>query len=604
MRAFIFIIFFVFSGISVLWAAIGSHGSEGVGEIHSAHTLKDLQMRAGLYNRVLSSSDIFQEGTFKYQNIEYPVEDFVSISSFPIVGLGLGNNFEAILGVPVYFDYMRNEQFSASGIGDFRAKMKFRLSQAEVPGAFALAFLLEAYGGTASNDDGLVPRDLSYYREDNELSPYGRKQIYVGMTAATTLDFEVTSLAWPLKWHINSGYTFPVGDFPGVIAMGSAVELNINKYWSLSTDILHKSRENRFGTTAQFESEYMVAGGNIFFTTGKGVTLSVGATRDILQGGFENISQVGTEFNVHPERNWIANTAIHWTGFITPQDQDKDGVTDEFDLCRFEPEDRDGFEDADGCPEIDNDKDGLIDKDDKCPNLPEDKDDFEDADGCPDYDNDQDNKSDENDTCPNEAEDIDGFEDADGCPDIDNDVDGVLDVNDQCPFNPEDRDGYKDEDGCPDLDNDNDGILDTRDKCPLIAENLNKYQDSDGCPEEIKSKVIEVAMSQVLKGVRFKLGTTDLTFESYENLDKLAQKLRYNPSLSYEIHVHTDNKLSMGKALSMSGKQAKAIRSYLMSQGVASSQLIAIGEGYNNPRSSNGNARGRAQNRRIELVPK
>ena len=81
------------------------------------------------------------------------------------------------------------------------------------------------------------------------------------------------------------------------------------------------------------------------------------------------------------------------------------------------PEDRDGFQDKDGCPDPDNDKDGIPDKDDQCPNDPEDKDGFEDEDGCPDPDNDKDGIPDVKDKCPNEPETYNGFEDEDGCPD-------------------------------------------------------------------------------------------------------------------------------------------------------------------------------------------
>ena len=77
--------------------------------------------------------------------------------------------------------------------------------------------------------------------------------------------------------------------------------------------------------------------------------------------------------------------------------------------------------------------DGIPDKDDKCPNDPEDKDGFQDQDGCPDLDNDGDGLSDKVDQCPNDPEDKDGFEDADGCPDPDNDKDGFLDKDDACP---------------------------------------------------------------------------------------------------------------------------------------------------------------------------
>ncbi|HEU4731898.1 MAG TPA: OmpA family protein, partial [Kofleriaceae bacterium] len=65
-------------------------------------------------------------------------------------------------------------------------------------------------------------------------------------------------------------------------------------------------------------------------------------------------------------------------------DADGDGIPDSIDKCPNEPEDKDGFEDEDGCPDDDNDGDGFADKVDKCPNDPETVNGFEDDDGCPD----------------------------------------------------------------------------------------------------------------------------------------------------------------------------------------------------------------------------
>ncbi|MFP4522367.1 MAG: OmpA family protein [Fibrobacterota bacterium] len=98
-------------------------------------------------------------------------------------------------------------------------------------------------------------------------------------------------------------------------------------------------------------------------------------------------------------------------------DSDNDGIPDDVDLCPQVPEDKDGFEDSDGCPDYDNDKDGIFDLKDKCPNEPEDKDGFEDMDGCPDYDNDNDGIPDTLDDCPTVPETINGYKDDDGCPD-------------------------------------------------------------------------------------------------------------------------------------------------------------------------------------------
>jgi outer membrane protein OmpA-like peptidoglycan-associated protein len=98
-------------------------------------------------------------------------------------------------------------------------------------------------------------------------------------------------------------------------------------------------------------------------------------------------------------------------------DTDHDGLADPVDQCPEEPEDRDSFEDEDGCPDLDNDQDRVRDADDRCPLVPEDRDGFEDEDGCPDPDNDGDGILDGVDQCPNDAEIVNGVDDEDGCPD-------------------------------------------------------------------------------------------------------------------------------------------------------------------------------------------
>jgi outer membrane protein OmpA-like peptidoglycan-associated protein len=55
---------------------------------------------------------------------------------------------------------------------------------------------------------------------------------------------------------------------------------------------------------------------------------------------------------------------------VGPFDKDHDGILDNVDKCPNDPEDKDGFEDADGCPDPDNDKDGVPDVSDQCPLEP------------------------------------------------------------------------------------------------------------------------------------------------------------------------------------------------------------------------------------------
>ena len=57
----------------------------------------------------------------------------------------------------------------------------------------------------------------------------------------------------------------------------------------------------------------------------------------------------------------------------TDLDKDNDGILDKQDFCPESPEDKDNFEDGDGCPEPDNDNDEILDPLDQCPLDAEDK---------------------------------------------------------------------------------------------------------------------------------------------------------------------------------------------------------------------------------------
>jgi outer membrane protein OmpA-like peptidoglycan-associated protein len=284
-------------------------------------------------------------------------------------------------------------------------------------------------------------------------------------------------------------------------------------------------------------------------------------------------------------------------------DSDKDGIIDSKDKCPHDPEDIDGFEDEDGCPDFDNDKDGIPDLSDKCPNVPEDKDGFQDEDGCPDYDNDLDGVPDSVDKCPDVAEDKDNFQDNDGCPDYDNDADGVPDSIDMCPITPEDIDLFEDEDGCPDFDNDKDGIPDSTDKCPMEPEVYNGYKDDDGCPDTLikpTEKEIKILNTR-LRDINFKTGSAELLPVSFASLDYIVGFLQKYPNLRYEIQGHTDNVGGADYNLLLSAARAGTVRAYLLSKSTPDSNLIAIGYGKTRPIADNKTVGGRALNRRVEF---
>ena len=192
----------------------------------------------------------------------------------------------------------------------------------------------------------------------------------------------------------------------------------------------------------------------------------------------------------------------------TLDDPDGDGIPDPLDQCPDDPEDPDGIQDEDGCPEIDADSDGVDDTDDNCPRVPNPDQSNADGDGhgdaC-DPDDDNDNFTDEmeqtlgsnplNPDSTPEHFSLNGF-----CSDgLDNDLDGLTDGEDPgChPFQDSDGDGFPDPvelflgsdptnpDSTPEhfvlpqtcldgLDNDLDGLTDGED------EGCFPFLDSDG----------------------------------------------------------------------------------------------------------------------------
>ena len=243
------------------------------------------------------------------------------------------------------------------------------------------------------------------------------------------------------------------------------------------------------------------------------------------------------------------------------------------------------------------DGDGIPDNVDRCPRVPEDKDGFQDDDGCPDDDNDHDGIPDKLDKCPNEPEDKDGFQDDDGCPDPDNDNDGIADKLDKCPNEPEDKDGFEDDDGCPDPDNDKDGILDAADKCPN-----DSGPPPDGCPKKYNLVVVTENKIELKQTVFFETNRAHIRTISHPLLNEVAQALRDNPKLNVEIQGHTDSQGADAFNLKLSEQRAQAVQIYLIKRGVSSDRLVPKGYGESVPIADNRTAAGRSQNRRVEFV--
>ena len=230
-------------------------------------------------------------------------------------------------------------------------------------------------------------------------------------------------------------------------------------------------------------------------------------------------------------------------------------------------------------PPVDNDpdKDGIVGDADKCPNEAEDKDGFQDDDGCPDPDNDGDGIADAADKCANEPEDKDGFQDEDGCPDPDNDGDGVLDAADKCPTEPETKNGFQDEDGCPDE------IPAKLKQFTGVIQGIN-FKLNDAALQPTSNATLDKAVA-VLK----EFG--DLKLEIQGHTDDQALK--------------AGGKFADNQALSQA--RADSVKAYFVSKGIDEARLASKGYGdtvpVENPKDLTAgklNA-ARAKNRRVEF---
>ena len=255
------------------------------------------------------------------------------------------------------------------------------------------------------------------------------------------------------------------------------------------------------------------------------------------------------------------------------KDTDGDGIYDKDDAC---PEVA-GLKQFNGCP--DTDGDGIIDGNDACPDV------FGLAalNGCPDTDGD--GIADKDDACP----DVFGLASLKGCPDADGD--GITDKDDKCPTVA----GPKENAGCPWPDTDGDGVLDKDDKCPTVKGTVaNK-----GCPE-VSAEVIK-QLNEYGKTILFDSGKSTFKKQSYTVLQSIASILKEYPNSRFMIEGHTDSDGKDAMNMTLSNDRAHAVQNYLIENGIASDRLEHTGFGESKPIDTNKTAKGKANNRRVEV---
>jgi outer membrane protein OmpA-like peptidoglycan-associated protein len=107
-----------------------------------------------------------------------------------------------------------------------------------------------------------------------------------------------------------------------------------------------------------------------------------------------------------------------------------------------------------------------------------------------------------------------------------------------------------------------------------------------------------VNMSDVL----FDTGKYSLRPLAREKLAKVAGIVSGHPGLRLDVEGHTDSVGGDDYNQRLSEQRGAAVRDYLTQEGMPVSSVTAKGYGKTQPVASNDTAKGRQQNRRVELV--
>jgi outer membrane protein OmpA-like peptidoglycan-associated protein len=107
----------------------------------------------------------------------------------------------------------------------------------------------------------------------------------------------------------------------------------------------------------------------------------------------------------------------------------------------------------------------------------------------------------------------------------------------------------------------------------------------------------------ILRGVHFDFNKAKIRPGDAAVLDESATLLKSHPNMVVNVNGYCDAVGGDEYNLKLSQRRADAVVGYLENQGISSSRLIAHGYGKTDFVATNDTPEGRAQNRRVELVP-
>jgi outer membrane protein OmpA-like peptidoglycan-associated protein len=278
-----------------------------------------------------------------------------AITTDLVGSLGLFGWAELGVGIPVHLVY-EGDAYTAgasnlaasAGFGDLRFVPKVALLRRGTLRRHVLLGLAMPISLPTGNDEAV--RGAGGWTVHPEL-------LFAVHTGKLGLGFDVG-----YAWRSHHAADLPWGD---EITLSPWVAYALTRQLTVRGELFAEKEVSANVQGADFPAEllvgldYAIGNADLYVAASRGLTDGVGDPAIRIIGGVR-----------------YRHDAPRHQGF---EDSDHDGIPDKDDRCRNEPEDEDGFEDTDGCPDPDNDADGIPDARDECPDVPGDAA----HDGCP-----------------------------------------------------------------------------------------------------------------------------------------------------------------------------------------------------------------------------
>lgn len=601
-------------------------GSDGVHQINT-QTLGTGQVIVGTGGNFAIDPWALSRGGIFYDDGERKKLQHLKVSAtgnfFGAVGLTRFIDIGAALNINYDRSYAGSYWEAAGNIrqGDLDLWAKARAPFFSDSSVFSLAGQFELYLPIGVRSIGIRPRHAWYIHGKGETHPYTAGEVVVGMSAVTTVD--LTKVNVPLRWNANIGFVY-ANEGSNTLVYGTGIDWDMFKWMTSFVEYSGEFRVENNGLPIDFWEDPMTLTPGLRFhlpwnlELSGGIDFSVRMLRTLYDRdkemkdvdkwtiGYTDQKGYKKTYGYTPAPTYALTGLLTWKFGIAdkvserqcpqglPPEEPRDTVT----VARTDTivhvdtvytvdtvVQKQSYVKVDSLPDSDND--GVSDDRDKCPDTPAGI--TVDTTGCP-RDFDGDGVPDHKDMCPNTQPNI-GV-DSTGCA-MDEDRDGVADTKDLCPATP--KNAPVDTTGCP-MDSDRDGIPDYQDKCPNTLRGVKI--DKKGCPVNKRED-----LERLKKGINFKSGSTVLTKASYRTLDDIVKLLTKFGDVSLEIQGHTDNVGGDEYNENLSQGRAQSAVDYLIRKGIPVERLRAVGFGPRKPIADNKTKKGRAKNRRVELIP-